>query len=79
MITPSDVKLLPDDMQQTMKTDLEKRKKKAGKDAKDLKLAIFFRRGDKADPAAFIKRGQKVSYKLYMDKQGVGASEVACL
>lgn len=78
MILPDDIEKFPADMKKAIKADHEKRKKKqTGKD--DLKMAVYFRRNDKADVNAILKRGHKVSFKLYLDKHGIGACNVESL
>lgn len=58
--------------------DSEKRKKKAEKKGKGdpTDNALYFRRGDLEDMKARPSKGNKVTFKVYVDDQGVGACAV---
>jgi len=77
-IKPDNADKLPADIQKALKEDLEKRQKKAEKNGKDKpdEAALYFRRADRAETDKKIQKGAKVSFEIYKDNQGVGASKV---
>lgn len=76
-IKPDNPGALPAAAKKAIKEDHEKRAKKAEKKGKKevSTEAIYFRRGD-MKTGGRVSKGNKVSFKVYTDKQGVGACEV---
>jgi len=72
-ITPDSVAELPTEVKKALEADHKKRTSK-GKDSEA--NCLYFRAQDKADRTQRINKGDKVSFKAYTDKQGVGACEV---
>jgi len=78
-IKPATASKFPAKIQQALKADHEKRLEKAKKAGKEIPTEpmLFMRSSDKADPSTRLNKGDKVTFKVYSDKFGVGACEIA--
>lgn len=76
-VVPENAEKLPKEYKEALKADKEKRDKKASKNGKDASddAAVYFGRNDKVGEDGF-KKGDSVTFKLYLDNKGIGACEV---